>query len=47
MVLRHHHCFFCLLRVRVVGRLPAFLLGDATGDLQEGHELEGNARLPT
>lgn len=28
-------------------RLPTILLRDATGDLQEGDELEGNPRLPT
>lgn len=28
-------------------RLPPLLLWDAAGDVQEGDELEGNARLPT
>lgn len=29
-----------------VCRLPSILLGDTTGDLQEGDELEGDPHLP-
>lgn len=45
-VLRHHEHFFFFLKLSVLFRLPTLLLRDATGDLQEGDELEGDPCLP-
>lgn len=39
--------FFLNTIILAFSRLPTILLRDATGDLQEGDELEGNPRLPT